>query len=831
MIKRLNGILLIVLVLTMFFGANNLVFADESGDSGGTGTGEPGKITVQGEAIPAGTTGGYIHENHEFKLKIKVLNGTDKEIALSKIELGNSVSFSPAVNDSEKTWREVIKPGGSAEKDFEFVYIGLEQRDLGVTVTYADEDGEKTENDTIYINNIQPRQPTIADGNGGYSKYKPVLALYSADIPEGESGGIINIPLTITNYSDYEARRVRITPMLDSIPENPFDIDRMMVYEEVARIDKQKPVNINLQFKIEEFAETGTYPIPLKLTYTNAYGSPFEEQININIKIINTNVPAQLVVTEALSDPSVIRPEQEFTVTFSVLNTGTITAENVAVDIADAGQFHVLNNITKLYFTELEGLRSTEVTYRLKSKKDLETGTYPIKISLSHKDAAVPDTYTMYVYVEGDEDEDEGQDADIVTENITAPKETVLAGQPFTVSMDLKNTGTTAAENVKISVESDAKILPQSLNVMVINEIEAGESVPVAFSFLAGKDCESKSYPIKAVIEYKNGDESVRKEQYIGVLVESTEQKTTLNTVPKIIISEYSTEPGMVNAGENFTLKMKFLNTSRLKSVQNMKITLVVDERSEETGSVFTPVQSSNTFYIDNLEPGESSEKEMVMYTIPDAKAKTYVVKALFEYEYDEQDQIKQNNMEDVFGIPVVQPAKLETTDVIVSEPAFVGEPVYLTAEFYNMGKVTLYNLMVKAEGDFDTRESNYFVGNFEMGRSDYYEAPVIPLQPGELHGILVFTFEDAAGQSHRIEREFTINAMESMPVMNPGFPGGGGMPGIDGEFPGMESPRKSGFPVVPVAIGAGVVVLIVVLVIILKRRKKKREMMFNEDI
>ena len=42
-----------------------------------------------------------------------------------------------------------------------------------------------------------------------------------------------------------------------------------------------------------------------------------------------------------------------------------------------------------------------------------------------------------------------------------------------------------------------------------------------------------------------------------------------------------------------------------------MKITLVVDEGSKETGgSVFTPVQSSNTFYIDKLEPGQTSKKK-----------------------------------------------------------------------------------------------------------------------------------------------------------------------------------------------------------------------------
>ena len=831
MSKRLNGILLVIMVLTMLLGANNFVFADESGESGGTG--DEGSIEIIGVATPIRNTGNIIHEDHEFILKIRVHNGTNKDITLSKIKFGDSVSFSPSDNEWEKTWKEIINAEDYGEREFVFFYGGLTIRDLKVTITYSDGGAEKEHTDTIYINNIQPKESSGGSGSSDPSKYKPVLALYSAAIPEGKSGGVLNIPLTITNYTDYEARRVRITPLFADIQNNPFVIDRMMVYEEVARINKQKPVDINLQFTIDKLAKTGTYTIPLKLTYKNIYGVDFEETIEGFVKITNTNVPAQLVVMKASSNPSVVRPEQEFTVTFDLWNTGTLAAENVTVDvdIENAGEFHVLNNITKQYFFELGGLKNTDVTYRLKSKKDLETGTYPITISLSHKDAASPETYTMYVHVEGDEEEEEEQNADIVTENITTPKEAVLAGQPFTVSMDLKNMGTTAAENVKITVEADDKILPQSLNVMIINKIEAGESVPVAFSFITGKDSESRSYPIKAVIDYKNGDESVKKEQYMGVLVESAEQKTTLNTVPKIIISEYSTEPGMVNAGENFTLKMKFLNTSKLKSVQNMKITLVVDEGSEETGSVFTPVQSSNTFYIDNLEPGEFSEKEMVMYTIPDAKAKTYVVKTLFEYEYEEQDQIKQFNMQDVFGIPVVQPAKLETTDVIVSEPAFVGEPVYLMAEFYNMGKVTLYNLMVKAEGDFDAKESNYFVGNFEMGRSDYYEAPVIPLSPGELHGVLVFTFEDAAGKSHRIERERTINAMESMPVMNPDFPGDPGFPGGDGGFPGMDGPQKPGFPIVPVAIGGGVVVLIVVLVIILKKRKKKKEMMFDEDI
>jgi hypothetical protein len=819
MSKRLNGILLIILVLTMLLGANNFSFA-------------AGGVYIFSHTANDGDT---IREDDEFLLELQIMNESGADITDVRISFGADSSFQPLKAGRDQPFCNEIENGEKSDpKSFRMYYTGGSDKNLSITITYKDSnDDEQTVNTSIYIRNAEPDDKTGDDKSPPIetdkSKYQPLLQLEPGVIPEGKAGGMISIPVTISNAAGYAAKDVIITPVLAGLP---FEINQMTVSEKIDKVTSSKPETITFEFKIDKFAEARTYTIPLKINYKNLYGYVFPEtSFEIFINITSTNIPAKLVVMKASSNPSVIQPEQEFTVAFDLWNTGTLTAENVTVDIENAGEFHVLNNITKQYFFELKGLNNREITYRLKSKKDLETGTYPITISLIHKDAAAPETYTMYVYVEGEEEEEEEQDVDIVTENITTPKETVLAGQPFTVSMDVKNTGSTAAENVKITVETDDKILPQSLNVMIIKNIEAGESVPVAFSFIAGKECESRSYPIKAVIEYQNGEESVKKEQYMGVLVECTEEKTTLNTIPKIIISEYSTEPGMVNAGENFTLNMKFLNTSKLKSVQNMKITLVVDESSEETGSVFTPVQSSNTFYIDNLEPGESSEKEMIMYTIPDAKAKTYVVKALFEYEYEEQDQIKQFNMQDVFGIPVVQPAKLETTDVIVSEPAFVGEPVYLTAEFYNMGKVTLSNLMIKAEGDFDTKESNYFVGNFEMGRSDYYEAPVTPLMPGELHGVLVFTFEDAAGQSHRIEREFTINAMESMPVMNPDFPGGGMMPGMNGEFPGMDGPQKSGFPVVPVAIGGGVVVLIVVLIIILKKRKKKKEMMFDEDI
>jgi len=767
-----------------------------------------------------------IERGKSFVLKVLVANDGSENITDVIVYVEDNESF----RQLKRGETEEIEKNSDEEVQLTMRYVGGVDEKLKVIISYkvGEDEGPDVTEEYIEIYNIVPDEdPSGGTGGGGggntidKESFKPVLEVTSDAIPEGKAGGTIVIPLTISNIAKYEAREIRITP---SLPENIFIIDQMTVYETIEKIPAGKSSDIEFKFRIDKKANAGTYKIPLKIDYKNVYGIDFTISKDIYIKITNENLPPQLVVREAKTNPETIEPDESFTLTFDLWNMGTLEAKNVTIDLDPGSDFFVLDNVTKKYLIELKGLNNREFTYKLKAKDGLEPGTYAIKVILGHDDEKGVE-YPIYVLVEGEGKEE--ANVDIVTENINTPQQAVLTEQPFTVSFDVRNIGTTEAKDVKITVESGDKILPQSLNVLTINGLKPGESAPVSFRFTATKDSESKAYPIKAIIEYKNGDEQVKKEQYLGVMIENEQEKSTLNTVPKIIISEYYSEPGVVKAGENFTLYMKFLNTSKLKTVQNMKITLVVENESSEktgSGSVFTPVQSSNTFYIDNLEPGETSEKEMVMYTIPDAQAKTYVVTAVFEYEYEENGQLKTNKMEDVFGIPVIQPAKLEVTDVIVYEPAYVGEPVYISSEFYNMGKVKLSNLMIRVEGDFDTRESNYFVGNFDSGSSDYYEGSITPLKPGETTGKLVYTFEDAAGEEHRIEKEFTVNAMEAEPVINP-------FPGDSGNWSEPNGQKTSKFPLVPVIIGGVVLIGVIVLIVVLKKRKKRKELMLDEDI
>lgn len=235
--------------------------------------------------------------------------------------------------------------------------------------------------------------------------------------------------------------------------------------------------------------------------------------------------------------------------------------------------------------------------------------------------------------------------------------------------------------------------------------------------------------------------------------MEDTPQGDGIISKPKLIIEAYKIEPNLVKAGENFTIKLSFLNTHKTKRIENIKIFFTVDEQTEESGNVFTPVNGSNTIFIDSIGPKGKAHREITMYTVPDAKPKTYTITANLEYDDNEGQEIIATEL---IGVPVVQKARLQLGEINVSPETYVDEPFPVSLEFYNTGKVTLYNLMVKLEGDFTTENGSYFVGNFESGSSDFFEGMVIPNQTGPLKGNLVFTYEDSTGKLIEQKREFS---------------------------------------------------------------------------
>jgi len=571
-----------------------------------------------------------IYQGRSFPLNVTIKNNGSDDISEVSVSIQNNKSFYQIENAEVSK----IAKNDQANLELTILYMGGADTNLTIKISYKDAANQRQSVPyPITIDNIVPEDQT-GGGNGGgggggspvdKSDFKPVLEVSSDSIPEGKAGRTISIPLTISNISKYEAREIRITP---SLPENVFVIDQLTVYKTIEKISAGKSSNIEFKFEIDKNAKAGTYKVPLEIKYKNVYGVDFSDSKDIYIKIINENLPPQLVVREAKTNPAVIKPGEIFMLTFDLWNMGTLGAKNVTVDLVPGDNFYALDSVTKKYLMEFKGLNNSEISYRLKAKDKLESGTYVIKVKLDHDDESGVE-YPINVIVEGDDE----QGIDIITENVKTPQQAVLTEQPFTVSFDIRNIGSTEARDVKITVDSGDKILPRSLNVLTVNSLKPGETVPVSFSFIASEDCESRTYPIKAIIEYKNGQEQVKKEQYIGVPIQGDDSG---KGDADIITENIKTPQQAVLTEQLFTVSFDIRNIGSTEA-RDVKITV-------DSGDKILP-QSLNVITISGLKPDEAVPVSFSFIASKDCESKSYPIKAVIEYKNGDEQVKKEQYM------------------------------------------------------------------------------------------------------------------------------------------------------------------------------------------
>ncbi|MCF6465015.1 COG1361 S-layer family protein [Clostridium sp. Cult2] len=617
------------------------------------------------------------------------------------------------------------------------------------------------------------------------SKLMPVFSIENRDIPSGDADKTMTLSFNLKN-TGYQAKNVVITPIFEG--GSPFSVSELTNSQSIAQINSNSTVNVKIKLAISADAVAGNYPVKINIKYKNAYDYDGEFNETVYVRVTSRSTPPRLIINKVSTNPDEIGPGGEAKVSIIFENKGTIDARDLSVTLEGLksdGGFYVQTGSNVSYINRVPGKSVSAANFNLKAANNIRLGSHELAVKFSYKDSqrnTIEDTQNIYLTIGGKS----SNSSNIVIENMDYPTTGIKPNGDFTLKFDLLNSGEMDASNILVKLEStDPALVPKTTNIKKINSIKAGESESLSFIFTPTEEAQTRNYPINITVEYEDelnqgSEDKYVLTQYVGAYVNKAGEGDGKGK-PKLIIDRYSFEPSIVKAGENYTMNLSFYNTNSQKTVRNIKIFLTADEKTDPTGAsaggnVFTPVGSSNTFYIDNIPPKGRVEKNITMFTVPDAQAKTYTVTANFEYEDNEGEEF---TAIELIGVPVVQQSKLEVGELSLPPEAFAGEPTPVFVEFYNTGKVTLYNMMVKLEGDFQTENGSYYVGNFETGRSEYFEGMIIPTETGELTGALVFTYEDSSGENVEIRKDFTLNIMEPMPMDE--FPE---------DMPPMEEPR-----------------------------------------
>lgn len=288
-------------------------------------------------------------------------------------------------------------------------------------------------------------------------------------------------------------------------------------------------------------------------------------------------------------------------------------------------------------------------------------------------------------------------------------------------------------------------------------------------------------------------------------------------SVPRVIVTGFTTDPAEVRAGSNFKLTIHLKNTSKMK-VSNMLFNLSAPtEGSDEqtTSPAFLPSSGASSIYLDSIAPNGTADISIELNAKADLLQKPYSMELSMKYEDPNATQVEGSSS---ISIPVKQDARFEISDFEISpQSVAVGEEANVMCSLYNLGRIKLYNVKATFEGK-NIKKSEVFIGNIESGATGSIDAMLEgkKISNGPAKVTMTLSYEDESGNISTTTKDLNLEVTEKVD---------------DDEAAASDMPEETqkSFPVIPVVIAA-VVIAVVAAVVILKKRKKKQLAEIEEE-
>ena len=656
----------------------------------------------------------------------------------------------------------------------------------------------------------------------------------------------------------------------------------------IGSLQKGETKTIDVPVKVLKTATAGFYSISANMTCKDNNGTeqgPFSPTMYITVNKANeeqVKTESPVISLSTTDNYIILQPDSEDTLNVIVKNEGKADAYDVKLSVVSGLDTSI--GLTKAFTTDsiavgnIKAGESKEVEVPVRVAKSFGAGLYEIQMAAAYKDEKENEktSSNMTMYVKGANTIDPEKKTAVSIGNVSQSPENPKAGEKVTVSFDIINDGTTDITNVKVAGTglSSSSFEPVSSEpYKKVGTVKAGSKSRVSMTFKVGKDISEGFNTLNVTCEYTD-ESGLTSTESAGLYVLNiiNEKKETnddqKNSRPKLIITQYSAEPIVedyeleeaedpdklmreLKAGRLFTFKYTLKNTHPTKTAKNIKITL------EQAEGVFSPTQGSNIFYVDQIPAGETAEQEVILKTRSDVATGDYPVSVKVEYEYDDMSvvDIEHGGVtdENTIKLHAVENYRPEIENIYIEayDGCYVGQPVDLSFEFYNMGKSTLGNVYVTIEGDFElaNNSSKTYVGAVAGYGQEYVNPQIVPLVAGEAYGTVVVHFEDSNGDEQIKTAEFSTYVMGgddfgdygdfgdidwgnmSGNFYNPDFGDYGEYNPDDMGENGEEGTKILGLPLwLFIVICASVAVIIVVIIIVVVVKKKHKRQLEEDD-
>ena len=292
---------------------------------------------------------------------------------------------------------------------------------------------------------------------------------------------------------------------------------------------------------------------------------------------------------------------------------------------------------------------------------------------------------------------------------------------------------------------------------------------------------------------------------------ETTVEKETPVSQPKIIVSGYSVNPSPAIAGQAFTVKVTLKNISETQSVQNMMVTVSCDSKN------FLLQNDSSTIYINKLDKQETAELLLTYVTDLETPAQRYNITLSIEYDNSEAVTLSSSG---TVSVEVTQALRMEIEIPTIESEVNAGDTMPLTFQVMNLGRSTVYNVRVELSAPGLIPDGTAFIGNMEAGTSMTADMDVFigtktmtegyegEDKYGLTPGVITLIYEDEDGQEYIQEMEFSTTITEPVIIVSTATQ--------------EEETETAGQWWISIGIGAAVIVALITLLLLRKKHRRQ---------
>ncbi|QCC47580.1 COG1361 S-layer family protein [Halobellus limi] len=456
----------------------------------------------------------------------------------------------------------------------------------------------------------------------GYLTSNPDIRTVAQN-PTLQPGGVNEVDFKLVNDPDgpdddtRTARNVRVRPR----DTGRIDVETNELY--VQSLADGVPAERSLRLNVPSDLESGTYRIPLRLTYEydNGAGSAVERQRTIYLPVRVEPGPRFSVVDTS----STATVNGQGTLEVTLQNVGDSAARDSTVSLSSsspdvtlgAGQSSARyvdawergENRTFEFETRL-GESAKPGNYSLSAQVDFEktSGTTGSSASLDVPLRALPEMTFAVSDVDG----------------------SLRVGETGTLTGTVTNTGPMAADDAVVTFQDPGPTVTPIETSVAVGSLAPGESSEFAFDVEVTSSGSSGPRQFDLGVRYYDQDDRQRQSDPLPTRADVGSETPEFDVDP--VNATFT-----AGSGDEFSVTV---TNTREHAVTDVSAKIYAD----------SPLSTSDDeAFVDRLEPGESREVVFQLSAGGGATAKTYPVKMDFQYDDDDGDTI----VSDTYQVPV----------------------------------------------------------------------------------------------------------------------------------------------------------------------------------